>query len=475
MPLQEWLINEDLLEQQWLLLTEESAGQKVEADDKGKLFEILHNGYMHGNTEEKFHPDPKASPSFTFPQHHRSESENPDHAGTPIQVHDKLRKKVGEAAYAEINKHAYESSQETKKQLTKDGHIGHDGLVLGDSYWTSNPDKINKNGEKVKGDHERTTGIHDPNYKGDGMFEVHKVGKDGKKVMDPKTGKPKVFEYIGASDKYGYQKKANHSNNGLDTMEKYAGLAAGSLDRHQIEHKKAMDALHYNGSAEQRNIQTKIDEMPLKDTVDSKGKVTKGILTMHKELSDKNAQSPLKDKEKLMHEHLAKFIKAGKQFPGGIRSLKVYAEGRAKRARESADEATKSITKEVADGLKGTASETPEAKDSRLRNMLREMVSPPTVTKTYFVKSTANKDGSAEHTVKPLDSLADEHLNRFKHLDIAHRGANNFNVTGVLDEPGHPKNGQRINVSTHSAKTGSGAHKGRVFTTKLENEKNPEE
>jgi hypothetical protein len=471
---QHYLLEEDILEEEWLLLSEESANEKVEADDKGKLFEVLHNGYMHGGTEEKFHADPNKSPTYKFPEHHRAESENPDHAGTPQQVHDKLRKKIGEEAYAQINKDAHESSQKTKEQLKKDGHIGKDGLVLGDSYWTSNPDKVSKSGENIMGDHQRTRGIHDPNFKGDGMYEIHKIGPDGKKIMDPETGKPKVFDHLGGSAKYGFQKKANHSNNGLDKMEKFANLPAGSLDLHQNEHKTAMDDLKYNGSADQRNIQTKIDEMPVEDTTDAKGKVTKGILSMHKELSDKHAQSPLKDKEKLMHEHLGKFIEAGKVWPGGIKSLKLHAEGRAARARKSADDTTKVITKQVADGLKGSSSETPEAKDTRLRNMMRQLVSPPSVTKTYFIKTTANrkKDGPSDHTVKPLDSLADEHLSRFKNLDISHRGANNLNVTGELHEPGHPKHGQRVNVSTLSCKTGSGAHKGRVFTTKLENEKN---
>jgi hypothetical protein len=469
---QKYLIEEDILEQEWLLLSEESAGEKVEADDKGKLFEILHTGYMHGGTEEKFHPDPRKSSTFKFPEHHRSESENPDHAGTPLQVHDKLRTKIGEAAYSEIARHAYDSAQETKKQLSEEGHIGKNGMVLGESYWTSNPDKFNKKGEKVMGDHQRTTGIHDPNFKGDAMYELHKIGPDGKKIMDSETGRPKSFGHLGGSLKYGYQKKANHSNNGLDTMERHANLAPGSLERHQTEHKERMDELNYNGSADQRNIQTKIDEMPLEDKTDAKGKVTKGILTMHKELTDKHAQSPLKDKEKMMHEHLTKFIEAGKTYPGGIKALKTYAEGRAAKARESADDATKKITKEVADGLKGPSSETPEAKDTRLRTMLRKMVSPPTVTKTFFVKATAGRDGNSNHTVKPLDNLADNHLQDFTHLDISHRGANNFNVTGVLNRPGHPKHGQRVNVSTHAAKTSSGAHKGRVFTTKLENEKN---
>lgn len=469
---QEQLVEADLLEQQWLLLSEESKAQKVEADDKGKLFEILNNGYMHGDTEEKHHADPNTSPTFKFPEHHRAFSDNPDHSGTPQQVHDKLRKKIGEEAYAEINRHAYESSQKVKSQLTKEGHIGKNGFVLGDSYWTSNPDKLDKNGKPVVGDHQRTTGKHDPNYKGDGMFEIHKIGPDGKKIMDPATGKPKVFDHIGGSMKYGYQKAANHANLGLDSMGTYAGLGRETLDTHQQEHKTRMDEIGYTGSADQRNVQTKIDEMPLNDKTDSKGKVTKGILSLHKELSDSHAIKPLTGKDKLMHEHLGKFIEAGKTYPGGINALKLHAEGRAARARQSADDTTKIITKRVAEGLKGTESPNDETgtRDQRLRAMAKDVVSPPTLTKTFFIKTQSKKDGSADHTVKSLDGMADAHLSRFEKLDISHRGANNFNITGVLNQPGHPKHGQRVNALTFSAKTGSGAHKGRVFTTKLENE-----
>jgi hypothetical protein len=475
-PSQEYLLESDLLEEQWLLLTEESAGQKTEADDKGKLYELLTSGYMHPQTEEKFHPNPNSS-GFKLPEHHRSESENPDHAGTPQQVHDKLRKKVGEAAYQEINRHAHEMSGHIKKDLAKKGHIGKDGMELGESFWTSNPDKINKNGQAIGGDHMATTGIHDPNAKGDFMVRLHKRGADGKLIMG-EDGKPKIFGHKAFSAKYGYQKKANLANMGLDTMEKHANLASGSLDVHQIEHKKKMDGLNYDGSADQRNIQTKIDEMPLEDTVNKKGEKVPGIHSEFKRLSAQHAEKPLSGKDKIMHEHLGKFLEAGKTYPGGLNSLKIYAQGRAAEARKSADDATKIITKHVADGLHGNEPNTEEgnkARDARLRETLHKIVSPPTAIEHSIVHTHVQRDGSAAHHIIPMAGMGESHTSRFTGLHVSHKGANNIVIKGRLNEPGHPKHDTVMNVATLSAKTGSGAHKGRVFTAKLENQKTEEQ
>jgi len=469
---QEYLLEEDLLEEQWHLLNEETAGKKTEADDKGKLYELLTSGYMHPGTKEGFHADPN-KPGFSLPAHHRSESENPDHAGTPQQVHDKLRKKVGEAAYQEINKHSHQMSSELKSHLKKKGLIDKDGLEVGESFWTSNPDKINKNGKQVPGDHMATTNIFDPNAKGDFMLRFHKRGPDGK-IINDESGKPKHFGHYALSAKYGYQKKANLANMGLDTMENHANLPSGSLDTYQVDHKKKMDELNYNGSADQRNIQTKIDEMPLEDTVDKKGEPVLGIKSEHARLSALHAQKPLVGKEKIMHEHLGKFLESGKSYPGGVKALKLYAEGRAAAARKSADDTTKKITKDIAVGLHGNEPNTPEgnkARDSRLRDTLHKIVSPPTSIEHAIIHSHVQQNGEAEHHIVPMQGMGESHTSRFDNLHVSHLGANNISIKGTLNEPGHPKHGKVMSVATLSAKTGSGAHKGRIVNAKLENQK----
>ena len=445
----------DFLKEEFLV--EDTAGKDTQADDKGKLYEIIKAGYMHPDTKGGWHQDPE-HPDFHLPSHHRSESENPDHAGTPQQVHDKLRKKVGEAAYQEINKHAYEMHLEQKKVIEKKYPSG-EGFVHGNSYWTSNPDKVNKKGEKINGDHQKTTGIHDPNAKGDSMTEIHKVGKDGKKILG-EDGKPKVFGHVAWSDKYGYTAKANLANMGLDTMEQHAGLESGSLDKHQQEHKAKMDELGYTGSADTRNIQTKIDEMGVNDRVDAKGKKILGAKSLHKELSAKHKVKPLEGKEKTMHEHLGMYLDYINNAEHGTpQQNEMLARQRAQQARESADETTKKVTTDIAGGLK-------KKSDAELRELIHSVSSPETVTEHWIAHSHVQPDGSAKHKLIPMAGMGKKHTDNFTDLHVSHSGANNIVIKGTPKEGGKPKN-----VMTLGAKTGSGAHKGRVMTAKLDNHK----
>jgi len=447
----------DFLKEEFLI--EDTAGKDTQADDKGKLYEILKAGYMHPDTKDKgSHHEDTNHPDFNLPEHHRSESENPDHAGTPKQVHDKLRKKVGEAAYQEINKHAYEMHKEQKKIVNKK-YPAKEGFVIGGSYWTSNPDKVNKKGEKIPGDHFKTTGIHDPNAKGDSMTEMHKVDKDGKKILDD-NGKPKVFGHLAWSDKYGYTAKANLANMGLDTMEQHANLESGSLDKHQVAHKKKMDELGYTGSADQRNTQTKIDEMGVNDKVDAKGKKILGAKSLYKEMTAKHKVKPLEGKEKTMHEHLKMYLDYINNAEHGTpMHNEMLAKQRAQQARESADETTKKVTADIAGGLK-------KKSDSELRALVSKVASPETKTEHYIAHSHVQQSGEATHHLMPMAGLGKSHTDNFNDLHVSHTGANNIVIKGTPKEGGKPKN-----VMTLGTKTGSGAHKGRVMTAKLDNHK----
>ena len=447
----------DFLKEEFLI--EDTAGKDTQADDKGKLFEILKAGYMHPDTKDKgSHHEDTNHPDYSLPEHHRSESENPDHAGTPKQVHDKLRKKIGEAAYQEINKHAYEMHLKQKKLLNKK-YPAKDGFVNGGSYWTSNPDKVNKKGEMIPGDHFKTTKKFDANAKGDSMTEIHKVDKDGNKILG-EDGKPKVFGHIAWSDKYGYTAKANLANMGLDTMEQHADLESGSLDKHQQEHKAKMDELGYHGSADTRNIQTKIDEMGVSDKINTKGKKIPGAKSLFKELSAKHKVKPLEGKEKTMHEHLGMYLDYINNAEHGTpQQNEMLARQRAQQARESADETTKKVTADIAGGLK-------KKSDKELRELVSKVASPETVTEHYIAHSHVQDSGEAEHHLIPLAGMGKAHTDNFDDLEVHHSGANNIVIKGT------PKTGgKKKNVMTLSAKTGSGAHKGRVVTAKLDNHK----
>jgi len=110
-------------------IDEAAETSSVSNDDKGKMFELLLAKHLH--------------PNNTLPEHHRSQSENPLHSGTPEQVHDKLKERMSSAAYAELSRHAKQSADQFKETFPH---------KITNVHWTSNADK-----EKKAGDHEKTT------------------------------------------------------------------------------------------------------------------------------------------------------------------------------------------------------------------------------------------------------------------------------------------------------------------------------
>jgi hypothetical protein len=293
------------LKEEKQLIVERALSADVESDDKGKLHELLLSKYLH--------------PESRLPDHHRSESENEDHAGTPVQVHDRLKKKIGDAAYNEIDSHAKQTAGELVKHLHDQKHLGK-GVSIGNVHWTSNPDKANK-----AGDHEKTTGIKDVNSNADLILTLHKDGK--------------VIGHHGVSAKYG-SNEPNYRNPGLDSMEKTANISSGSLKRLTDTHHDGMEKLGYNGSADQRNIQYKIDKMGIE-----KAKAEHSRLE-----SLKNAGKTLNKKNLIMHEHLSKFIQAHDTH----KHPEVFAHQattRAAQAEASSLESKQAVAKHFAEGL----------------------------------------------------------------------------------------------------------------------------
>jgi hypothetical protein len=200
----------------------EAATSGVAADDKGKMHELLLAKHLH--------------PKGKLPEHHRSESENPEHAGTPQQVHDKLKKKIGSAAYNEIDRHAKQTAGEVKKHIPK-GHKIHS------VHWTSNRDTENK-----AGDHEKTTGHKDVNSNADVIVTSH--DSKGKKHFHP------------VSAKYGSNAQPNFKNAGLATLEKHSGQHGVYTKLHKA-HEKHMEDIGYKGSKAERHTQYKSDKTKL--------------------------------------------------------------------------------------------------------------------------------------------------------------------------------------------------------------------
>lgn len=196
------------------------------SDDKGKLHELLLSKYLH--------------PKKALPDHHRAISDNPDHAGTPEQVHNKLFDKIGKEAYAEIDAHAKQTAEIVKKHLAAQGHLeGDKGHKITAVHWTSNRDT----GKKA-GDHEKTTGIKDVNSNADLIITTQ--GKDGRKV------------FHGVSAKYGSEAEPNYKNDGMDSIEKKANMKSGHLSKIWKAHEDSMEELGYSGTKQQRHEQWKL-------------------------------------------------------------------------------------------------------------------------------------------------------------------------------------------------------------------------
>ena len=405
-------LKESTLLKEESLLLEANHTKDVENDDKGKMHELLLAKYLH--------------PDSTLPEHHRSESENEEHAGTPTQVHDRLKKKMGDSAYHQIDAHAQQTAKAIQSHLQSAGHTGN-GHHVGRVFWTSNADKPGK-----PGDHEKTTGVKDVNSNADVIVRIH--DKEGK-----------TAGHVGVSAKYGSH-KPNYRNPGLDSMEKTAGLQKGSLKKLSDSHHAHMEEIGYSGPATQRHIQYKIDKMGI-DKARAEHSKFEGLIAKGKTLSSKN---------KVMHEHLAKYIAAHDSMkPSEQAAFEQKAQTRAATAEVSALHAKRAMAKHFSEGLA-------KKSDEELRDIVRQHVSAPTHIPHIVAHSQVKDSGEAESHVVPSHSIADDHLANFEKLHVVHNGGISTVIKGI-----HKKTGKVTNVGSFTMKGSSGPHKGVAGTFSL--------
>jgi len=247
----------------------------------------------------------------------------------------------------------------------------------------------------------------------------------------------------GISAKYGSQ-EPNYRNPGVDSLEKIAKLPSGTLGTHMKHHTEAMEKLGYTGSADQRNIQTKIDEMGI-DEIRKKHAEGQSSLAAGKTLSGK---------KKIMHEHLGKFIEAHDALGNEKKQeeFRNQAKHRAELARSSNLAARTSMMQSFSGGLA-------KHSDEELRNVIRQNVSPSTHIPHTIVHSKVKDSGEADSIVKPMHSLADEHLSQFEpgSLHVAPGKGTSMAIKGKNIQTGKISGAARYTI-----KSSSGAHKGAV-------------
>lgn len=404
-----------------LILEAKAATAESEADDKGKMHELL--------LSEGLHPEKR------LPDHHRSESENLDHAGTPEQVHQRLSEKMGPTAMAEIRGHSKQSAEKLHQYLKDNGHLG-EGESISNVFWTSNPDKI-KNGKVINGDHHKTTGIHDPNSTADLIARI--TDKNGNQ------------KHIGISAKYGSQ-EPNFKNPGLESLETMSGLKPGTLNAHSEAHRVTTDKLGYKGSADNRNYQSKIDEMAGKGGIDA----VRQELAKHQGTLDSG--KTLTAKNKLMYNNAKAFVEGHDSLPEKERAGYItHAAARVAAARASNIESRKSMAKDL---HKAFSAKKPE----ELENMLRNAVSPKTAIPHLVVHTKVKDDGSAETHIKPMESIADEHFSQF---DMSTLKPELKAGTSIAFKAYHHGKKRVMNVARINVKSSSGPHKTAVGGLKL--------
>ncbi len=388
----------------------EAASSSVASDDKGKLHELLLAKYLH--------------PNQTLPEHHRSMSEIEGHAGTPTQVHDKLKAKIGEEAYNEIDSHAQSTAKALIDHLKKNGHISKD-INIGDVHWTSNRDMPNK-----PGDHEKTTGVKDVNSNADLIATL-------------KDKKGNIVGYHGVSAKYGTNKEPNYKNPGMDTLEKMSGLESGTINKMMQKHHTDMEKLGYNGVVDDRHAKYKIDLMGPDKAKEEKARLDTLLKTGRK----------LSGKEKYLHSNLDTYLKAYKGTSDKSGFL-AAAKERVGTSEDSARGARAAVAKRITDSLDDKTKATGN-QDKALRTMLKEHLSPPTVIPHTVAHSWVQEEGSSVPIVKNAESVANDHLDKFEGLHVAKDKAG-----GSITIRGYNKATNKLtNVATYGLKSQSGPHK----------------
>jgi hypothetical protein len=130
---------------------------------------------------------------------------------------------------------------------------------------------------------------------------------------------------------------------------------------------------------------------------------------------------------------------------------------RAAMARQSNNEKNTQIMQQFTAGIS-------KHKPEELANIIRQNVSPNTHIPHTIVHSKVKDNGEAESIVKPMHSLADEHLSQFEpgSLKVYPGKGTAVTIKGI-----HAKTKKPVVAARYTVKASSGAHKSPVGTFKL--------
>lgn len=416
-------------------------------DDMGKYHELR---FLHHVVDEP-----------RFPSHHRSEGkEDPLHNGDPKTVHDNIIGRMDPAKAEMYDRGAKDTAHEWRKQnLGPDEHAE-------EAFWTSNRDQLGKNGEQIPGDPFKTTGIHDPNQKADGIV----------KIRNKKTG---AVRHAPVSLKIG-KNDPNLANPGMDALEKMSGHDKGALNSMEgphIEHAKSLG--YHPDSRVERHAQWKADYIA---TTESEG----GVEGLRKKIS---GLEEMRDKGQKLESKHKKYIEHGRNWLDTYDSLKpkdkeemlAKAKHRMQSASDSSIQVRKSIAQRISAGLNSTVKTKADGTtdDSELRSRLMKSFAPSTVLPTSIAHSRISADGnSISPEVHNYEDYVKPHFDRFANLSVESKDGITSYVKGHVKDPKtgellKDKNGKlkRMNVAQINVKNNDGPMNNIVGSMVLANHK----
>jgi len=464
---------------------------EMAAKREGATLSNFDSGVMYELTlGQALNNHPEVGRGNKLPRHWRSFNE--DYAGTPAQVHGKLVKKAGRGSNEtrQIRDLAIKNTSNIIDSLKESGHLGktetngvkHPPTKITNVFWTSNRDQV-KEQKPIEGDHQRTTGHHDPNSKADLMVTIaprHEEGHHGEHHPHYVDGHGAGVRALVASRRAESEGKpftppTNPHPRGSKQHRVWAeGYSHGQLARHVgISAKLANNPINYENagydSMEQKTKSKGLakilnDEMRASDEKIAKKhgyavyKTKKdGTKEFNAAASSENFKQDraVYEAEEAAHNAANKQRKANKQ-PTLPFVPKSAAAKRAHNAYQMANASLRTGIRNVANALRGSSQD-------HLRSFILNAVVPRTRNPTIIAHSNRKTNKSAVHS----EEYYRNHLEEYDNLEAQHGSDEEEGGTNLYIYGTHKKTGERKPIFTLNHKTNSGAMGPRQFGVRM--------
>jgi len=415
-------------------------------DDKGKAHEIELARALGSHLAPE---GQEYSPSHFRPEEKYDTKKNDFVGGTPDQVSKRIYARQGPEFQSTVRRHAGQTSDAIIDHLIKTGAITSKNDIQG-VHWTSNADTAKK-----PGDHERLTGIKDPNQKADLIVTA----------KHPKTGQ---VIHIPISAKYGSNEEPNYANWGHDQTGREAGMPVNPKtgtnaledlrDRQNavLQSDPELSKFHGGKSAAERHEKFKVDR-DVKETHD------KNLSKYNQELSAYTKLKNAADRKK------EKFTQKPPKEPK-LTAAQQKQYDRAHKAQQISIDHRQKMSQVFADAMNQRTKN--EGHDGSVRQFIQNAISRPTVFPTIIAHSKTDKNdptGEADSRVFAEHDLAPSILNKYKNLEAQSGGADSEGSVATHFYGINKSTGQREKIATQLFKASSGPYKGSNGTFTLNN------